>query len=88
MSLSALCWGEVLRFVLHEKEVDAHVGEDGKMFMMSHLQIPGLRGPRLKREFRFRIVAIGYFSTYLSNSLPNVLEPRDHLCPLVECSCM
>jgi hypothetical protein len=28
MSLSALCWGEILRFVQYEKGVDAHVGGD------------------------------------------------------------
>ncbi len=41
MSLSGLCRGEILRFVQYEKEVDVHVGGDGKMLMMSHLQIPG-----------------------------------------------
>jgi hypothetical protein len=44
MSLSTVCGGEILRFVRYEKEVDIHVGGDGKVPIMCHVHspIPGL----------------------------------------------
>jgi len=44
MSWSAVCGGEILRFVRYEKEVDIPVGGDGKVLMTGHLHppIPGL----------------------------------------------